>query len=163
MILVTGSSGHLGANLVRALLARGDKVRVLVRDDTRAVDGLDVEQVRGDLRKTADIRRAVQGCKKIYHCAAFVSLRNVDRDALFDINVLGTRKLLRAAIDLGVERVVHCSSFGAIGRNPDGKSDESFTVNPWQVELDYDASKAGQGGGGLLPDVGSKAVLDPRG
>jgi nucleoside-diphosphate-sugar epimerase len=141
--LVTGGSGHLGANLVRELLARGqESIRVLVHADSRGLDGLDVEPVRGDLRDPESLQRAVRGCQRVYHVAAFVSLRNADRQQIFDVNVLGTRYLLRAALDAGVERVVHCSSFGAVGRNPNGASDESWTINPFEEALDYERSKA---------------------
>lgn len=141
---VTGSTGHLGANLVRALLERGEQVRVLLRPDgdRRGVEGLDVERVYADLRDQQGLRRALRGCRRVYHCAAMVSLRNSDRDALFQVNVLGTRNVLSAALHEGVERVVHCSSFGAIGRNPDGPSDEGWTINPFAEALDYERSKA---------------------
>lgn len=143
MILVTGASGHVGANLVRELVQRGERVRVLARDDTRAIDGLDVEVVRGDLTSRQDLTRAVQGVRFVYNVAAFVSLRNIDRDKIFEVNVLGTRKLLEACLAAGVEKVVHCSSFGAVGRNPTGgPSDETFAVNPNHVELYYEQSKA---------------------
>jgi len=69
-------------------------------------------------------------------------LRNADQQRLFEVNVLGTRYLLQAAMDAGVKRVVHCSSFGAVGRNPDGPSDESWTINPFEEALDYERSKA---------------------
>ena len=71
-ILVTGASGHLGANLVRRLLDYGLSVRVLLLegDNNAAVDGLDVEIVYGDLRDLPRIKTAVKGCDRIYHCAA---------------------------------------------------------------------------------------------
>lgn len=141
--LVTGGSGHLGANLVRELLKRGqESIRVLVHADERGLDGLDVERAYGDLRDPESLRRAVQGCQRLYHTAAFVSLRNADRKQIFEVNVLGTRYLLRAALEAGVERVVHCSSFGAVGRNPQGASDENWTIDPFEEALAYERSKA---------------------
>lgn len=140
--LVTGGSGHLGANLVRTLLDRGERVRTLVHSDAQGLDGLDVERVTGDLRDADSLRRAVAGCRRIYHLAAFVSLRNNDQQELFDVNVLGTRRLFQAAMKAGVERVVHCSSFGAVGRNPRGASDESWTIDPFEDALAYERSKA---------------------
>lgn len=142
--LVTGATGHLGANLVRALLARGEKVRVFVRPHTpqTAVDGLDVERAPGDLRNRASIRAALDGIEKIYHTAAFVSIRDGDRQELFDVNVLGTRKLMQEARRAGVRRVVHTSSFGAVGINPHGASDESWSVSPFELASDYERTKA---------------------
>src|SRR5258708_7862010 len=102
MLLVTGSTGHLGANLVRRLLADGETVRVLLRagSDAAALAGLDVERVPGDLRDPAACRNAVRGCRGIHHCAALVSTiegsHGHQRD-IFECNVLGTRNLLRAA------------------------------------------------------------------
>ncbi len=142
---VTGASGHVGANLVRALLARGEAVKVLVRagSDNAALDGLDVERVDGDLRDRASLERALAGCDRLYHVAAFVSLRRGAEQEIFDVNVTGTRHLLDAAARVGVERTVFCSSFGAVGKSPDGgPSDERCTVNPFDTHLPYELSKA---------------------
>jgi len=142
--LVTGATGHLGANLVRSLLARGEKVRVFVRPHTpqTAVEGLAVERASGDLRDRASIRAALDGIEKVYHTAAFVSIRDGDRQELFDVNVLGTRKLMQEARRAGVRRVVHTSSFGAVGINPEGASDESWSVSPFELASDYERTKA---------------------
>ena len=59
MIVVTGSSGHVGGNLVRALLARGEKVRAVYRSDTRAIDGLDVERVQADVTDRDSLVRSL--------------------------------------------------------------------------------------------------------
>lgn len=141
---VTGASGHLGANLVRDLLDRGQEVRVLYRrgSDNRALDGLAVERVEGDLLDPRGLARAMEGCSRVYHCAAFVSIRNRDRRRLFEVNVLGTRHVLEAAERVGVSKVVHCSSFGAVGRNPDGTSNEKWVIDPFEVEMDYERAKA---------------------
>lgn len=142
---VTGGSGHVGANLVRALLERGVAVKALVRprSNNAALDGLDLERVEGDLRDPASLARALDGCDRLYHVAAFVSLRRGDQQEVFDVNVTGTKNVLAAAEQAGVERSVFCSSFGAVGHNPTGgASDESFTVNPFDTHLDYELSKA---------------------
>jgi hopanoid-associated sugar epimerase len=142
---VTGGSGHVGANLIRALLERGVAVKALVRprSNNRALDGLDVERVAGDLRDPGSLARAVAGCDRMYHVAAFVSLRKGAQQEVFDVNVTGTKNVLMAAERAGVARTVFCSSFGAVGHNPaGGPSDESFTVNPFEAHLDYELSKA---------------------
>jgi nucleoside-diphosphate-sugar epimerase len=135
----------VGANLVRALLARGEAVKALVRPQSNnaALDGLDLERVEGDLRDPASLLRGLGGCDRLYHVAAFVSLRRGDQQEIFDANVLGTRHILDAAERAGVGRTVFCSSFGAVGDNPSGgPSDETFTVNPFHTHLDYELSKA---------------------
>lgn len=142
--LVTGATGHLGANLIRELHRRGESLRVMIREnsDNNALEGLDVARVYGDIRDEKSIREAVSGCERVYHLAAFVSIRDGDKKDLYDVNVLGTRKLLQACREAGVARVVHCSSFGAIGINPGGPSDESWTVSPYEETTDYEISKA---------------------
>jgi nucleoside-diphosphate-sugar epimerase len=140
---VTGASGHVGANLVRALLARGDAVKVLVHSErSPAIEGLDVERAVGDVRDRESLARALAGCDRAYHAAALISLRAGDRRAIFEVNVVGTRNLLAAAERAGLARVVCCSSFGAVGNNPDGPSDETLTIDPFDIHLDYELSKA---------------------
>lgn len=141
---VTGASGHVGANLVRELLARGERVRVLLRrgSNNAAVDGLDVECAYGDLRHRRSLEEAIDGCDYIYHVGALLSIRDGDQQELFDTNILGTRKLLETAKKLGVKRVVHCSSFSAIGHNWHGASNEDWVINPFESHLPYERSKA---------------------
>jgi nucleoside-diphosphate-sugar epimerase len=140
---VTGGSGHVGANLVRALIERGDDVRALVRrGGDIALAGLPLEEVEGTLEDRASLERALRGCDRVYHLAAFVSLRPGDEQRMFETNVLGTKHVLEAAEQAGVRRTVFCSSLGAIGRNPDGESNETFTINPFDTQLAYDLTKA---------------------
>jgi len=142
--LVTGATGHIGNNLVRALLARRERVRVLCRPGSseKPLAGLDVERVEGDLRDNASLERAVAGSDRVYHVAAMISIRSGDRKPLWDVNVAGTARLLAAARKAGVKRVVHTSSFGAIGNNPNGPSDESHALDPNEPATDYERSKA---------------------
>jgi len=99
MVLITGSSGHLGANLIRRLLHDGETVRALLRkgSDNSALNGLDVERVYGDLRDLSSVAEAVRGCDRIHHCAAKLSTTAGNEREIFDCNVIGTRNLLRAA------------------------------------------------------------------
>jgi len=115
--LVTGGTGFVGANLVRELLADGERVRVLVRkgSDRRALDGLAVELVEGDLTDADSLRRAFRGVRSLYHVAADYRLWVPDPGALYRTNVEGTRSLLEAALDEKIERVVYTSSVGALG------------------------------------------------
>ncbi len=146
MLLVTGSTGHLGANLVRRLLDDGQAVRVLIRAPAdAALDGLDVERVLGDLRDPASCRRAVEGCRGIHHCAALVSTIAGDarhRREIFACNVLGTRNLLRAAREAGVGRVVVTGSLSAVGHVSSRPVTEDDPFNPFERNLPYGQSKA---------------------
>lgn len=142
--LVTGATGHIGNNLVRALLARRERVRVLCRPGAslKPLAGLDVERFEGDLRDAPSLERAVAGVTRVYHVAAMISIRSGDREALWDVNVAGTARLLAAARKAGVERVVHTSSFGAIGQNPHGPSTEEHALDANEPATDYERSKA---------------------
>jgi len=141
--LVTGAAGHVGTNLVRALVEKKESVRVLLRrsGNNNSMESLDVERVYGDLRDRKSLEEVVRGCQYIYHLGALISIRYGDERNLFETNVLGTRKLLQCALKAGVERVVHCSSFGAIGINPTGPSNERWTVNPLEPISNYELTK----------------------
>lgn len=148
-VLVTGASGHLGANLIRRLLADGEEVRVLLVEghNNEGVRGLDLETVHGDLRDPTSTRAAVRGCRRVYHCAARVSTiygTARHKREIFEINVRGTRNLLRAAAECGVERVVASGSFSAIGYDLDDPSrpaDESGLFYPFHRAMPYEHSK----------------------
>jgi nucleoside-diphosphate-sugar epimerase len=142
--LVTGATGHLGANLVRRLLQDGGRVRVLLRasSDLRAIEGLDVERAVGDIRDPASLATAVEGCARVYHCAAKISITSGGEREIYDTNVLGTRNVLAAAARAGVSRVVVTGSFSAVGHHPDRPSDERDPFNPFAKALPYERSKA---------------------
>jgi 3beta-hydroxysteroid-4beta-carboxylate 3-dehydrogenase (decarboxylating) len=144
-VLVTGGAGHLGANLVRRLLA-DEKVDVRAlarRDDNNAgLEGLDLELHYGDLRDLASLRAACRGIDRIYHAAAQISTVAGREQELFANNVLGTKNLLQAAREAGVGRVVVTGSFSAVGHRADGvPSDETVPFNPFDKVLPYEKSK----------------------
>ncbi|MGK5627838.1 NAD-dependent epimerase/dehydratase family protein [Streptomyces sp. URMC 123] len=145
MILVTGAGGHLGANLVRRLLRDGEAVRVLIRGDRtvrpRALEGLAVERAFGDLGDAAAVRRAVEGCERIYHCAARVSTTSGRKHEIYRSNVLGTRHVLDAARRAGAARVVVTGSFSATGEVPGRPSTEDDPFRPFARHTPYTVSK----------------------
>src|SRR5688572_21491756 len=98
-VLVTGGTGFVGANLVRELTAVGASVRVLARPggDRRALDGVKVEIVEGDLLDAASLARACAGVDTLYHAAADYRLWAPDPAVLHRVNVEGTRAMLQAA------------------------------------------------------------------
>lgn len=111
---VTGASGHVGAALSRALLGAGDTVRLLVHEDTRALEGLNAERFRADLTDPESLRRAFQGVEIVYHLAAFISLDRRNTESMRRINVEGTRHVIRACRDCSVRRLVYFSSIEAL-------------------------------------------------
>ncbi|PRP91162.1 3 beta-hydroxysteroid dehydrogenase/Delta 5--_4-isomerase [Enhygromyxa salina] len=148
-VLVTGASGHLGSNLLRRLLADGEDVRVLVqgRADNRSLDGLPVERVEGDLRDPESLRRAVAGVARVFHVAGKISTATAtaaEQRSLYEINVLGTRDLLRACLDAGVGRVVMTGSFSSTGfdlDDPSKASDETLPFFPFGHAMSYSQTK----------------------
>ena len=123
-VLVTGGAGFIGSNLVRALLERGDDVRVLDNFSTgnRAnLDGLDVEVVEGELRSYERVHNAVRGTEVVYHLGALGSVPRSVQDPLTSsaVNVEGTLNVLLAARDEGVRRVVYSSSSSVYGSQRD--------------------------------------------
>lgn len=122
---VTGAGGFVGANVVRDLLEHGWTVRALLRGEPGVtLAGLGLEVVRGDLL-SADLAPQMHGCDAVFHVAAHYSLWRRDRETTMRSNVEGTRRVLRAARDAGVPRVVHTSSVAAIGVRHGGIADET--------------------------------------
>lgn len=143
-VLVTGGTGFIGANIVRELLAAGAGVRVLARagGDRRALEGVKVEIIEGDLLDPASVRRAVAGVETVYHVAADYRLWTADPPALYRANVEGTRTVLEAAAEAGVSRVVYTSSVGALGIPKDGSlGTEESPVTLDDMVGDYKRSK----------------------
>lgn len=142
-VVVTGAAGHVGANLVRALLDRGRSVRCLVHVNTRPIDGLDVEIVRGDVCDPASLSRAFQGAEVVYHMAARISLSMNDWPALEAVNVTGTRNVVEACRRAGVRRLVYFSSIHALVQEPlSVPVDESRPFVTARRCPPYDRSKA---------------------
>ncbi len=116
--LVTGASGFIGGHLARRLVAEGRAVRVLCRP--ASVARLDAETRRraeiaeGDLRDAGSVARAVRGAGRVFHCGGHVSDWGTE-EQFTDVNVAGTQRVLDAACDAQVERVVHLSSIAVFG------------------------------------------------
>jgi dihydroflavonol-4-reductase len=118
--LVTGATGLIGANLVRRLAREGTRPRVLLppRGVLRALAGVDVEAVSGDVRDAHSLAKAMAGVRRVYHAAGHIRFDDAGRLLLWSINVEGTRQVLQAARSANVERLVHISSSVAVGAGP---------------------------------------------
>jgi dihydroflavonol-4-reductase len=142
--LVTGATGLVGSHVARALVARGDDVRVVVREHAilDAIDDLDAELVTADVLERRGMRRALRGVDRLFHVAGATTLRAGWRD-LYDANVTGTRIALEEALRAGVERVVHTSAVAALGPATRGSTaDETHILNAARVGIAYANIKA---------------------
>ncbi|MCV2489357.1 NAD-dependent epimerase/dehydratase family protein [Geodermatophilus sp. YIM 151500] len=126
-VLVTGGTGYVGAHSVRALVAAGHDVRLLVRDPGRirpALDPLGVdppEHVSGDVTDPAAVRRALDGCEAVLHAANVYALDSRRAREMAEVNVHGTELVLRTAHDIGLDPILHVSSYVALLPPPDGR------------------------------------------
>ena len=141
-VAVTGAAGHVGGNLVRALLEEGRSVRVLVRNDTRAIDGLDVEIVRGDVLDPAALKKLFRGVRTAYHAAGKISIMTSHDAEVLRTNIEGARNVAEACLACGVGRLVHFSSIHAFCSDPGGEmiTEERELVS--RSDFCYDRSKA---------------------
>jgi UDP-glucose 4-epimerase len=143
VVLVTGGAGFIGSNLVRALLARGDQVRVLDNFSTGSRNNLapllaDVEVVEGDLRSYERVHAAVRGTEVVFHQGALPSVPRSVQDPLTTtaVNIEGTLNVLLAARDEKVGRVVNASSssvYGSSGTLPRTEGQAPDPISPYAV------------------------------
>jgi dihydroflavonol-4-reductase len=129
-VFVTGGTGFIGGEVVRQLRARGDDVVCLVRNPAKATEAIELgcETIVGDLGNVEAIRKGVEGCDALIHAAAVyeVGIPVSQRQAMRDANVGGTERVLGAARDAKIAKVVYVSTVGVFG-NTDGKVvDESY-------------------------------------
>jgi dihydroflavonol-4-reductase len=143
--VVTGASGHIGANLTRALLGRGATVRAMVHRDRRSLEGLDVETVRADVLDPDSLDRAFAGADVVYHLAAVIALS--DASQMKAVNMIGSKNVVDACVRAGVRRLVHFSSIHAISFAPHQEYvDESCALIDPRGCSTYNQSKAGSEG-----------------
>lgn len=137
-ILVTGATGFIGTNLVRKLVEEGKSVRILRRDwsNMMGLEGLPIEEHIGDLRDYNSVRKAVKGCKRVFHLAALLKIAPFERERFHKTNVLGSENIARAALEEGVEKMVYTSSIAAIGygteENP-ATEDSEFNLGNFRL------------------------------
>lgn len=141
--LVTGASGHVGGNLVRLLLERGFKVRAFVHNDTRALSGLDIEKVNGNILDPSSLSPAFDGVSYAFHLAAQISVLRRDAEKVAKVNAVGTRNVVNASLEAGVEKLVHFSSVQTFEQKPLNEPlDESRGCASVNECLPYDNSKS---------------------
>jgi len=145
-VVVTGANGLVGANLVRTLLDEGRSVRALVYKDRRALEGLEIEEITGDVSDLDSLCRAFEGAVVVYHLAAYVSIHMYEWSICRAVNLVGTRNVVDACLQTGVRRLIHCSSLAAFEQKPlEFPVDETrgLIAVESQKHPPYDRSKAG--------------------
>jgi dihydroflavonol-4-reductase len=140
-VVVTGASGHLGTNLVRALLASGAKVRAVDMRRGPGLEGLDLEFVSADVVDHESMQAALAGAEVVYHLAARISIAGDPDGSVWRVNVDGVRVTAAAARAAGVRRFVHCSSLHAFDMTVNGRVDETHPRSVGAAPPLYDRSK----------------------
>lgn len=164
-VLVTGGSGFLGINLVRYLLDRGHTVRNLDKEPFDYPEADRVESIQGDIRDTGVVRRAMQGMDCVVHCAAALPLYSeID---IMTTDVDGTRNILEAAFEAGIQRVVHVSStavYGIPDHHPLREEDKLDGVGPYGKAkiMAEEVCRGFRARGMVVPIIRPKSFIGPE-
>jgi nucleoside-diphosphate-sugar epimerase len=122
MILVTGASGLLGAELTAQLLEQGKKVKAIYHKRPVAVPAHpNLMVVQCDILDVIGLQELMQDVEEVYHCAGLVSFTPGNAQMLFKVNVEGTANIVNASLDAGVKKLLHVSSVAALGRIRDNE------------------------------------------
>lgn len=162
---VTGGTGFIGGHVVRRLRDRGDEVRALVRSPKKgeALAALGCELVQGDLSDEAAIREGMRGCDAAIHGAAIyeVGIPERDRGPMYEANVRGTERVLRAALEAGIPKVVYISTVAAFGNTKGQVVDETYRHPGTEFTSYYERTKyeAHQIARGLIDEEGLPCVI----
>lgn len=141
--LVTGGTGFIGSNVALRLVERRWDVRILERPGAsrELLEAGPFEFVTGDVLEPETLPAALKDIDVVFHAAGVVDYWNQGVERMYEVNVEGTRHLMEAALQSGIERVVHVSSTAAMGIHPDEIVDESYTFNVKPERFVYGHSK----------------------
>ncbi len=144
MILITGATGFLGAQLTKQLLVKSIKVRCIKRASSVIPEILkpyqdQIEWFDADILDIADLIDAFQGITHVYHCAAYVSLNNYNEKEMMAINVDGTANVVNLCLSFGITKLLHVSSIAALGQ---AKPGEIITENNYWDAYDKNGAYA---------------------
>jgi dihydroflavonol-4-reductase len=127
-VFVTGSTGFMGGNIVKKLLDLDFEVNVLVRNNSNTlnIDKLPVKVFYGDICDRNSLKNIMKGCKVLFHAAALYSFWSSNPEIFYEINVRGTKNIIEAAMNQGVEKIIYTSSESTINLEKEDKSDDNF-------------------------------------
>lgn len=158
LIAITGASGHIGANLCRALIAKNYKVRALINQSFKSLEGVPVEKIQGNVLDKKSLESLITGADIVIHLAATISIKGTNERDLLSININGTRNILETVKKLPVRRFIHFSSIHALIQEPfDQVLDETRPLalkdpilynrtKAWSEQMVHDAIKNGLDG-----------------
>jgi dihydroflavonol-4-reductase len=138
-ILVTGATGFLGHHLVKRLVQDGYDVRVL-EDKSSSMDlikDLKLEATEGDIRDFEAVRKAVKGCEIVFHLAGIISYWNRQDSLQFEVNVVGTKNVLKSCLEEKVKRLIYTSSTAAVGFETGKLANEETVFNLGNLDIAY--------------------------
>ena len=142
LIAITGTSGHVGANLCRSLIAQGHQVNALLHTDDRAIRGLPLNIIKGSVLDKNSLDQLIHGVDAVIHAAAYIAVNQYDDQMVIDTNIEGTRNIIAKCFEHKVKRLIHFSSIHAFNQFPlDIPLDETreLVINPNYI---YDQTKA---------------------
>jgi dihydroflavonol-4-reductase len=143
-VLVTGATGFIGFHVAKLLTEKDFQVSALVREgsDTSALKAMGIELASGDVRDFSSIYKALKNCQQLYHLAADYRIWVNDPKPMYEINVQGTRNVMRAALKTGIEKIVYTSTVGVLAACSNGRpSDEETPVSIRDMVGPYKKSK----------------------
>jgi len=143
MILVTGGAGLVGAELISQLLQGQEKVTAITHHTLLPdFNSENLTTVKCDILDTSCLEEVMKGIRQVYHCAGLVSFDPKNKNELFNVNVKGAANVVNAAIDAGVQKLLHVSSVSALGRIRNGETvNEEMSWTEKSSNSEYGKSK----------------------
>lgn len=142
-VLMTGATGHIGYPLLLQLIDSGADTRILIRKQNKLFDGLDCEAVYGDINDYGSLVKAFEGIDTVYHLAGMIEIKNGNDDKVYNVNVNGTKNVIKACRECGVRRLVYMSSVDTYPPLPGNeKMTEIYDYDPAILEGTYAKTKA---------------------
>ncbi len=141
--VMTGATGHVGYALLLELAKNGENPKILIRKDLSIFDGIECEKVFGDVTDLDSLVKAFEGAEVVYHLAGMIELKPGNEDAVYRVNVTGTKNVVEACKKCGVKRLVYMSSVDTYPPLPDNQvMSELSEYHPEILEGAYAKTKA---------------------
>lgn len=141
--VITGATGHIGYALLRELVAKGEKVRILIRKDSEMFDSIPCEKVYGDVTDPESLKKAFEGADVVYHLAGIIDINIGNTEKIWNVNFGGTQNVAGACEECGVRRLVYASSVDAFKPLPDNELMREVTrFEPDALDGTYAKTKA---------------------